>query len=248
MIQQNKISKPYLFNDFNDVYNNIWSALQHHETYLLLIGESGAGKTTLLRYLIGNLDSNLFQSVYLCGRQTSASSMMGTLAKHFHLPSWCTRIEMLHLLTTAIRNLSARFIVIVDDAQELPDQIMTELRLLCEAQLQNEPLFTVLLSSLPSLKERLLSVEHTALLRRIATRLRLRGLQDEEVEQYLNHCCDPQEIRRFSQQALSVLFEHAHGLPAQILQYTTFCLQNIVTQQAIDKQQVLDCIQTMESF
>lgn len=236
------------FDDFNCVNDALGVAVRQHQTYLLLIGESGCGKTTLLRHLLNNLDNHLFHHLYICGRQTTTSSMLGTLGKHFHLPSWCTRSEMMHLLTAAIRNATSRFIVVIDEAQELLDQTLIELRLLCEVQLQNEPLFTVIFSALPSLKERLLSAEHAPLLRRINTRLRLRGLRDEEIEQFLIACCSAAEISRFTPQALSVLFEEARGLPAQILQYARYSLQITAADKTIDKQQMSDCIRSMESF
>lgn len=247
MIEQNH-NKVVKFDDFNCVYDTLKAAVQQHQTYLLLIGESGCGKTTLLRYLLNDLDTHLFQHLYICGRQTTTSSMLGTLAKHFHLPSWCARSELMHLLTAAIRNMTSRFIIVIDETQELLDQTLIELRLLCEVQLQNEPLFTVIFSALPSLKERLLSAEHEPLLRRINTRLRLRGLRDEEVEQFLTACCSADEISRFTPQALSVLFEEARGLPAQILQYARYSLHTTAAGKPIDKQQMSDCIGSMESF
>lgn len=236
------------FDDFNYVYTTLEAAVRQHQTYLLLIGESGCGKTTLLRTLLSNLDTHLFQYLYICGRQTTTASMLGTLAKHFHLPSWCTRSELMHLLTAAIKNMTSRFVVVIDEAQELLDQTLIELRLLCEVQLQNEPLFTVVFSALPALKERLLSAEHAPLLRRITTRLRLRGLRDEEIEQFLIAFCSAAELSRFTPQALSLLFEEARGLPAQILQYARYALQITAAEKTIDKQQMSDCIRSMESF
>jgi len=68
-----------------------------------------------------------------------------------------TRAETSRLLVQTLRNLPTRLLFWIDEAQSMRDDTLHELRLLSEADLEGPPLFSVLLSALPDLKDRLLA-------------------------------------------------------------------------------------------
>jgi len=218
-------STPFMYRDFKEAMGNLKTALVRGESYSLLLGESGTGKTTLLRHLHSKLDRRRFHVIYLCHGQPSPSGLGRVLAEALHLPLRRTRAETSRLLVQTLRNLPTRLLFWIDEAQMIRDDTLHELRLLSEADLEGPPLFSVVLSALPDLKDRLLAPHLFPLWRRISARVVLTGVQREELASFLSHAFSPQAIERFSDDALSILFEQGRGIPALIHSFAGHCLK-----------------------
>ena len=214
-----------MYRDFEQAFTSLKSALSHGSSYTLLLGESGTGKTTLLRTLHAKLDRRRFHILYLCHGQPSPSGLARVLAEALHLPLRRTRAETSRLLVQTLRNLPTRLLFWIDEAQMIRDDTLHEIRLLSEADLEGPPLFSVLLSALPDLKDRLRAPQLFPLWRRITTRVSLTGLLREELRPYLSHSLSQQPVERFSDDALSIIFEQARGIPALTRSFAEYCLE-----------------------
>jgi type II secretory pathway predicted ATPase ExeA len=146
-------------------------------------------------------------------------------AEALHLPLRRTRAETSRMLVQTLQNLPTRLLFWIDEAQLIGEDTLHEIRLLAEADLDGPPLFSVLLSALPDLKERLLAPHLFPLWRRIRTKVTLTGLRREELVPFLAHSLGKDIPARFDEPALSALFEQAHGLPALVLASTEECLR-----------------------
>jgi len=242
---------PFLFHDFATAATLLTNALvSKKESYLLLIGDSGSGKTALTRYVCENLDKNTITPLYICARPGLQLNITSILAKYLHLPIsiCCSRSETAHLVTLALQNTSAPVLLIIDEAQFLLDNTLHELRLLVEAHFMAQPLLSILLCGLPSLFERMATPQLFPVSRRFKTKIRLRGLLLEEIAPFLNHSFEPSIDKRFSPQALTVIFEHARGLPATILASVAECLACTHNSQLIDKQSIVDFLASINAF
>jgi type II secretory pathway predicted ATPase ExeA len=243
------IITPFLYQDFRRAADLLLAALRRHDPYVLLLGDSGSGKTTLLRYLQTKLDKRSFSVLYLCHGRPSPSALARVLADALHLPIRRTRAETSRLLLSTLKNLPAKLLLWIDEAQLIHDDTLHELRLLSEADLDGPPLFCVVLCALPQLKERLLAPDLFPLYRRISARVRLRGLVHEEVTPFLNHAISKNAAARFSAEALSVIFEQARAIPAIIKSHAAFCIEHCPnTKNPIDKQTVVDLLESIETI
>ena len=216
---------PFMYRDFKDAFESLKSALTHGDAYALLLGESGTGKTTLLRVLHAKLDRRRFHILYLCHGQPSPSGLARVLAEALRQPLRRTRAETSRLLVQTLRNLPTRLLFWIDEAQSMRDDTLHEIRLLSEADLEGPPLFSVVLSALPDLKDRLLAPHLFPLWRRITTRVSLTGLLREELRPFLIHSFSQQPVERVSDDALSIIFEQARGIPALIQSFAAHCLK-----------------------
>jgi len=240
---------PYIFDDFRNAADTLKQAVCRHEPYLLLLGESGSGKTSLLRHLHGTLDKSCFSILYLCHGRPSPSALARVLADALHLPLRRTRAETSRMLLSTLKNLPSKLLLWIDEAQLIHEDTLHELRLLSEADLTGPPLFCVILCALPTLKERLLAPDLFPLYRRISTRVRLRGLRHEEIAPFINHVIGKNSGRRFTPEALTVIFEQARSIPATVKSYASYCLKHQKdSKTTIDKKCVTELLDTIETM
>ena len=127
----------------------------------------------------------------------------------------------------------------------MPDDTLHEIRLLSEADLEGPPLFSVLLSGLPPLKDKLLNPDLFALWRRINPKLYLTGILHEEIDAYIQHRFGKQNASRLDNESLMHIFEHSRAIPALMDLIISECVKSVPSG-AISKKTVCDIIDELE--
>jgi type II secretory pathway predicted ATPase ExeA len=217
--------QPFMYEDFQEALDTLGEALVQGPAYALLLGDSGSGKTTLLRTLAAGLDRRRFHVLYLCHGQPSPSGLARVLAEALHLPLRRTRAETSRLLVQTLRNLPTRLLFFIDEAQLIRDDTLHEIRLLAEADLEGPPLFSVVLSALPELKDQLLAPQLFPLWRRIRTKVTITGVRRGELEGFLDHSIAKNTAGHFESQALDAIFEQGRGIPALLVAFARSCMK-----------------------
>ena len=240
------ITQPFMYEDFQQALGSLKTALVRAPAYALLLGDSGSGKTTLLRTLAAKLDKRRFHILYLCHGRPSPSGLARVLAEALHLPLRRTRAETSRLLVQTLRNLPTRLLFWIDEAQLIHDDTLHEIRLLAEADLDGPPLFSVVLSALPELKDRLLAPHLFPLWRRIRPKVTLTGLRRGELGGFLDHSLHKTTSSRFEPQALDAIFEQGRGIPALLAAFTEECIKTY-PKGAITAEQVADILDRIEA-
>src|SRR5580658_1519313 len=190
--------------------------------FLALIAEPGMGKTTLLYQVLEGLRDKaraayLFQTQcssreffqYLLSELGVDSSGMGLVTMHTKLN------EMLFAEMLAGR----RFVLIVDEAQNLDDVVLETIRLLSNFETSNTKLLQIVLAGQPQLGEKLAHKQLAQLLQRITVVKHLEALSPEETAGYVRHrlkvaghCGDA----LFEPEALALIAERSQGVPRNI--------------------------------
>jgi N-acetylmuramoyl-L-alanine amidase len=190
--------------------------------FLALIAEPGMGKTTLLYQVLEGLRDKarsafLFQTQcnsreffqYLLSELGVDATGMGLVAMHNKLN------EMLFAEMLAGR----RFVLIVDEAQNLDDSVLETIRLLSNFETSNTKLLQIVLAGQSQLGEKLGQKRLAQLLQRIAVVTRLEALSPEETAGYIKHrlkvagCCGE---ALFEPDALALVAERSQGVPRNI--------------------------------
>ena len=109
-------------------------------------------------------------------------------------------------------------ILVIDEAQHLRNDVLEDLRLLCNFAMDSENRLCLLLVGLTELRRRLAMAVHESLSQRLIVRHHLNGLDRNELDHYLSHrlrlagC----ELPLFEPCAVEALFQSTRGLPRLI--------------------------------
>jgi general secretion pathway protein A len=199
--------------------------------FIRLVGEVGTGKTMLLRALLEKLDVSV-RTVLITHTTVDRDELLRMILTDLEMP--CDRfsrvqvIQSLHdlVLLTFEAHLPPP-LIIVDEAQNLADEVLEEIRLLTNLEVGDSKLVQVILSGQPEVERMLEKPNLRQLGQRIAVRARLEPLGADETAAYVRHrlkVAGAKDVDVFSTKALAIVWRRTAGLPRLI---------NIVCEQAL---------------
>ena len=192
--------------------------------FILLTGDVGTGKTTIIQVLLKNLATGV-ECIHFSNPLLSPGEFMDYLAssifkRRVHFRSKSDFLLEFEAYLKKAQQHQRAFILIIDEAQTLPLELMEEIRLLSNLESSEEKLINIFLVGQPELLDRLRDPQCRALQQRIASRFHLQPLTREETEKYITTrlraagARDPGGI--FTRQAVHALYEGAQGIPRTI--------------------------------
>lgn len=167
------------------------TALQTGEGFIKVTGEVGTGKTLICRKLINELPAQ-FGCAYLPNPYLKPDELRWAVALELGL-KYSANIDQVQLTGLIQQQLLAlashghAIVLVLDEAQALPDESLEALRLLTNLETENRKLVQVVLFGQPELDERLATHAFRQLRQRITFSYRLRPLAAVEVEAYIRH-------------------------------------------------------------
>jgi general secretion pathway protein A len=199
--------------------------------FIRLVGEVGTGKTTLLRALLEGLDVSI-RTVLITHTTIDRDGLLRMILHDLEMPcdhfSRVQVIQSLHdlVLLTFEAHLPPP-LIIVDEAQNLADDVLEEIRLLTNLEVGDSKLVQVILSGQPELERKLEKPNLRQLGQRVAVRARLEPLGEDDTAAYVRHrlkIAGATDVDLFSARALATVWRRTAGLPRLI---------NIVCEQAL---------------
>ncbi len=206
-----------------EVLLNLEYGIASRKGITLLIGEAGSGKTTMIRTAIERLPGKV-HVVNLHNPTLSRSEFNEMLATHFGLSreasnSKAVMLTELEQLLRARNEAGERTVLIVDEAQSLPLELLEEIRLLANIETNEEKLLSVIIAGQPELAQRLNERTLRQLKQRVALRCELRPLTSQETAAYVVgriRAADGVAADVFTRQAVQLMHERAGGIPRTI--------------------------------
>ena len=176
----------------NAVYQDVLAGLEHgieaRNGFIVVTGEAGTGKTTLLHRLVSSSVDTIEYSLIINPR-LSFIPILRTILKNLGLPSSSTDRETLsEQLNSHLREQFTKgrtVALLFDEAQSLSDEVLEELRLLCNQEIDGATLASIVLMGQPELEHRLDHSKLRQIKQRITSRRRLTPLQDPDVRLYV---------------------------------------------------------------
>ena len=207
-----------------EALDSLTDAILTYRGFLALIAEPGMGKTTFLYQLLEGLRDTA-RAVYLFQTQCNAReffqyllSELGINAADMGLVAMHTKLnEILFAEMLAGR----RFVLIVDEAQNLDETVLETIRLLSNFETPHAKLMQIVLAGQPQLEEKLRKSHMVQLLQRITVVKHLETLSPEETAGYVRHrlrIAGHSGDSLFDREALTLIAKRSRGVPRTINQ------------------------------
>ena len=190
----------------------------------LVTGAVGCGKTTLLRHLLKQIELNS-----LVGLISNAQGDRGELiqwvlhslgVKFDPLAGYVSQFQVLQDFLIKTYAEGQRVILIFDEAQNLSQNSLEELRMLTNINSNKDELIQLVLVGQNELRETIKRPELRQLAQRIAASFHLRPLSEENVDEFIMH-----RLRvaggtglEFDENARRLIFEVSRGVPRLVNQ------------------------------
>ncbi len=204
--------------------NLLLVALEQGEGFIKISGEVGTGKTLLCRALLNSLDAQRFQLAYVPNPCLPPEGLRRAVARELRLPEADSlgEIALLEAINQKLIELAQAgrsCVLLIDEAQALPDDTLEALRLLTNLETERSKLLQVVLFGQPELDHVLGQERFRQLRQRITFSYRLKQLEGEQIERYLNHRLSVAGYNGpalFERAALRLLAQGTRGVPRLI--------------------------------
>lgn len=210
--------------------------------FVRLVGEVGTGKTTLLRALLEGLDVAV-RTVLITHTTIDREELLRMILNDLEMPcDHLNRVQMIQSLhDLVLLTFQSRLpppLIIVDEAQNLADEVLEEIRLLTNLEMGDTKLVQVILAGQPELESKLEKPTLRQLGQRVAVRARLQPLGADETAAYVRHrlrVAGASDVDLFSSAALATVWRRTAGLPRLI---NILCEQALVNAFGANKKRV----------
>jgi general secretion pathway protein A len=173
-----------------EAYNHLMYGIRERKGFVQLTGEVGAGKTTLCRAILESLDER-YSTALIFNPVMSADELIRAIAAEFGLPvNGLERLDVLAVINQFLLQqveCGRETVLIIDEAQDLTEELLEQVRLLSNLETNNRKLLQIVLMGQPELRDRLNSHKMRQLRQRITVRYHLLPLNRSEVKQYVAH-------------------------------------------------------------
>jgi general secretion pathway protein A len=206
-----------------EALSNLEYAISSRKGITLLLGEAGTGKTTVIHAAVAR-QSEKIHCVHLHNPALNRAEFVEMLSARFDLSqrARASKSGLLLELEELLRSRSAAnetTVLIVDEAQSLPLELLEEIRLLSNIETNAEKLLTVIIAGQPELAK--LFTEHSLrqLKQRIALRCSLRPLTLRETAGYIAGritAAGGTPVEILTREAVALIHERSRGIPRTI--------------------------------
>ncbi|HSN69900.1 MAG TPA: AAA family ATPase [Steroidobacteraceae bacterium] len=166
------------------------STIWFTDGFVVITGEIGSGKTTLIETFLAELDKDVVVA-QINQTQVSPTEFLQTVLAQFGFePFRMRKAELLATLNNFLIEQYAsgrRVLLIVDEAQNLSDRVLEEVRLLSGVETTKEKVLRIILAGQPELNDKLDSPQLAQLVQRVRLRFHLTPLARSDTSAYIEH-------------------------------------------------------------
>ncbi len=240
----------YLSKGHRKALSYLQYGVQERAGFSLLTGEVGSGKTTLLRDIINKISSEMTLAMVFNTR-VDGRQLIALINDDFGMKTeGKDKVQLLNELNDFLlqENTAGRqVIIIIDEAQNLCEEALEEIRLLSNLEADNFKLVQIILVGQPELKQIIARPSLRQLRQRISISCHLNPLNREEIEEYILHrlgTVGKRDCVSFEEGVFDAIFKFSGGIPRLINLICDFLMLSAFVEETrdIDMDMVHDAI------
>ncbi|MFQ5564170.1 MAG: XrtA/PEP-CTERM system-associated ATPase [Parvularculaceae bacterium] len=213
------------------------------EGFIVITGEVGAGKSILIGHLLSQLNRSSVVAAHLLTSNLNPDDVLGHILSAFRIEPQRSgksgELEAFEDFLFDQMNRGRRVLLIVDEAQNLPQRTLEELRMLSNLDYEGTPLFQVFLVGQPEFREILAAPEMEQLRQRVIASYHLEPLDERDTRRYVEHrlaVVGWREDPLIADDAYALIHKESGGVPRRI---NTLC-NRILLYCALEKVHEID--------
>src|SRR5678816_1592177 len=214
------------------------STIWFTDGFVIITGEIGSGKTTLIETFLKEIDKDVVVA-QLNQTQVSPIEFLQTMLAQFGFSPF--KMKKAELITTLNSFLIEQYandrkvLLIVDEAQNLSNKVLEEVRLLSGVETTKEKVLRIILAGQPELNAKLNSAMLIQLAQRIRLRFHLTALSKTDTQLYIQHRLEvagSQGRQIFDPECFPLVFRYTGGIPRLV---NTLCDTSMMAAFAQDR-------------
>ncbi len=207
---------------YNELLASLYYGVEMAKGLIVLTGEVGTGKSTALRWIIRRLDSSVLAS-YIFNPHLTVDEFYHYVTEMIGVRTWTNKASLLLQMGKFLEDRhrrGLRTILIIDEAHELSDEVLEEIRLLLNLESDSAKHLQIILTGQPELRDRLNQQNLRQLKQRVALRCKMPSLPNvDEVKRYITErltASGSTQPNIFTVAAVDLIYQCSEGIPRQI--------------------------------
>ena len=172
-----------------DALDTLQYLIHSNEPFAVLTGEPGTGKTITIKKFINELPVNIVSAYILFPNLTPEELFMAILEDFdIHVDKSLTKNALFAKLRDFLIEIGSqgkKAVIIIDEAQNLPNETLEELRLLSNLETEKDKLLKIILAGQPELDEKLNEESLRQLKQRVTLYVKLDNIKQEDIKNYI---------------------------------------------------------------
>lgn len=195
------------------------STIWFTDGFVVITGEIGSGKTTLIETFLKEIEQDVVVA-QINQTQISPLEFLQTLLAQFGFsPFKMRKAELLATLNQFLIEQYAngrKVLLIVDEAQNLSNKVLEEVRLLSGVETTKEKVLRIILAGQPELNAKLDSTDLVQLKQRVRLRFHLTALGEPDAVEYVRHrlrVAGAGDREIFEADTFPLIYRYTGGIP-----------------------------------
>jgi general secretion pathway protein A len=240
----------YLTRHTEEAMDCLTYGIQSRKGFILLTGEVGTGKTTLINKLLEMLRVQEVATAFIFNPRLDVSQFLDYMMADFGIP--CDSKSKSQVLIRFYDWLLDRYrkgetaVLIVDEAQNLSEELLEEIRMLTNVETFTDKLLQIVLVGQPELEQKIKQPNLRQLRQRLTLRARTYPLSLGETKAYVSQRLrvagwSGEEI--FDAESLAAIYRYSDGIPRVVNLICEHCLVSaFVDQRKVVTVRVVDAV------